>query len=1162
MNGPTLHSTCRVPVSGLAVLLLLSLATDAPAQRNLKNIPSPDPEIERKSFQVAPGFEVNLYASDPKIAKPIQMNFDPQGRLWIASSETYPQIKPGQQANDRILVVEDTNGDGRAEKTTVFAGGLLIPTGIAPGDGGAYVANSTELLHLADTNGDGRADTTRVVLSGFGTEDTHHILHTLRWGPDGRLYFNQSIYIHSHIETPWGVRRLNAGGIWRFQPETMRLQVLARGWVNSWGHHFDRFGQSFVTDGAGGEGINHLVPGAAYVTAVGVPRILRGLNPGSPKYCGLEILSGRHLPEDWRGDLLTNDFRGNRVCRFKVTESGSSYSARLMPDLIRTRHVAFRPIDIKMGPDGAIYIADWYNPIIQHGEVDFRDPRRDHVHGRIWRVTAKGRPLVPRRQPQRSKISQLVSSLAAPEMWVRRQARRALQERPFDQREEIVAELDRWCAQIDPQRVDAGSLALEALWTFQAFDVVRDELLAGLLKSADPQVRTAACRIAAGFPTSCQRELAALVRDPHPRVRLEAVRSLAGRDSGDDGGKLANNPTLPAVMAALEADRDATLDYALWLTAWERRNRWLPRIKKGDYRFLDDDRQLLFVLSSVRDPAIVPAVLDVLTRGELEQADRDRAVRLLADLGGPAQLRLALDLALAKSTPPAQQAALLDALANTAGSRKVRPSGDLKAIAGLFASGSPAVRRAAVQCAGIWKQESLREPITALATNTATPESLRQVALESLAALGGGTSGKQLRTLATGKLPASARLQALTALVALDPATAAELLPDVLSRTGPGTDASSLTRAFLARKQGPAILARALVEKKLPEDQAKLALRVIDASGRKLPGLVAALQKAGGLKTGPRTLTPRQMQKLVTEVIEQGDAARGETVFRRKDLACLACHAIGGAGGRVGPDLVSLGASAPIDYLADSLLAPNRKVKENYHSLVVATKDGRVYTGIKLRRSNTELVLRDAQDREIAVPLKSIEEQAVGSSLMPAGLTEKVTHQELLDLTHFLSRLGKPGPFAVSRRRLARRWQALDATQQARFRIRRTRDGQVTGNDPAFNWSPHYATVAGSLPLAELPMLTLRNRSVSFVRCEITVTTAGIVELDIVDNDGLTGWLNTDPLSIGRNNPIELPVGRHRLTLAIDRRQRKTPLQLELLDVAGSTAQARFVTGK
>ncbi|RLT03388.1 MAG: hypothetical protein DWI21_15835 [Planctomycetota bacterium] len=221
---------------GLLVLLVLS-ASPAFAQRELKDIPDPDPEIERKSFIVADGFEVNLFAADPLLHKPIQMNFDPQGRLWIAASEIYPQIAPGQKANDKILVLEDTDGDGRSDKTTIFADGLLIPTGVEPGDGGAYVAASTELLHLKDTDGDGQADESRVVLSGFGTEDTHHILHTLRWGPDGMLYMNQSALlpatefvflqretreaenhspyrnekIHSHIETPHGVRRLNAG---------------------------------------------------------------------------------------------------------------------------------------------------------------------------------------------------------------------------------------------------------------------------------------------------------------------------------------------------------------------------------------------------------------------------------------------------------------------------------------------------------------------------------------------------------------------------------------------------------------------------------------------------------------------------------------------------------------------------------------------------------------------------------------------------------------------------------------------------------------------------------------------------------------------------------------------------------------------------------------
>ncbi len=400
-----------LPAAFLCFLGLL-LASPAVAQKEAK-VPDPDPEVERKTFQVADGFEVNLFAADPQLAKPIQMNFDAAGRLWVSCSEAYPQIKPGAQQNDKIIILEDTKGVGKADKVTVFAEGLLIPTGIEPGDGGVYVADSTDLLHLSASPGKEKADRRKVVLSGFGTEDTHHMLHTLRWGPDGMLYMNQSIYIHSHIETPHGLRELNAGGIWQFRPETLELGVFARGWVNPWGHDFDRWGQSFVTDGAGGEGINYVLPGASYTTAANATRVIQGLNPGSPKYCGLEIVSGRHFPDKWQGNLITNDFRGHRVCRFVLKEDGAAYAAQEKGELIKTRHEAFRPIDIKMGPDGALYIADWYNPIIQHGEVDFRDPRRDISHGRIWRVTAMNRPLVKRPQLVDAPTAELLDQLNA-----------------------------------------------------------------------------------------------------------------------------------------------------------------------------------------------------------------------------------------------------------------------------------------------------------------------------------------------------------------------------------------------------------------------------------------------------------------------------------------------------------------------------------------------------------------------------------------------------------------------------------------------------------------------------------------------------------------------------------------------------------------------------
>ncbi len=443
---------------------LLLLTQNLFAQRELQDIPIPDPEEERKTFVLPDGFDVNLFAADPKLHKPIQINFDPQGRLWVAASEVYPQIAPGQKATDKILILEDVDGDGTADKTTVFTDGLLIPTGVEPGDGGAYVANSTELKHFQDTDGDGKADTSRIVLSGFGTEDTHHILHTLRWCMDGMLYMNQSIYIHSHIETPYGVRRLNAGGIWQFRPETMRLEVFARGWVNTWGHAFDRWGQSFATDGAGGEGINYVVPGASYPAVAGVPRILHGLNPGSPKYSGLEIVDGRHLPDGWQGNLITHDFRGHRVCRFIVSEDGAGFAARQQPDLISSPHVSVRPRDVKQGPDGAIYIADWYNPIIQHGEVDFRDPRRDHTHGRIWRITAKGRKTLPRPKLAGTEVATLLNSLASPESYERRQAKRLLKELGVDK---VRAPLDAWVKKLDSADPQFEHHRLEGLCKYQ-----------------------------------------------------------------------------------------------------------------------------------------------------------------------------------------------------------------------------------------------------------------------------------------------------------------------------------------------------------------------------------------------------------------------------------------------------------------------------------------------------------------------------------------------------------------------------------------------------------------------------------------------------------------------------------------------------------------------
>ncbi|WP_250847021.1 PVC-type heme-binding CxxCH protein [Aquisphaera insulae] len=1140
----------------VAMIVLLAPAASK-AQRAPFAIPDPDPEIERKSFIVADGFEVNLYAADPLISKPIQMNFDPAGRLWIASSEVYPQIQPGQKANDKILVLEDADGDGRAEKTTVFADGLLIPTGVEPGDGGCYVGNSTELLHLKDTNGDGKADQTRVMLSGFGTEDTHHIVHTLRWGMDGMLYFNQSIYIHSHIETPHGVRRLGGGGIWRFRPETMELDVFIRGLVNPWGHHVDRWGQSFATDGAGGEGINYCLPGAYYTTAPDAVRILRGLNPGSPKYCGLEIVGGRHLPDDYQGSLVTNDFRGNRVCRFVVSDAGAGFAAREQSELIKTRHVAFRPIDVKMGPDGAIYIADWYNPIIQHGEVDFRDDRRDHTRGRIWRVTAKGRPLVPRPKLVAAAVAELLDALKAPEGWTRHQARRVLKERGAAM---VAPALEAWVKRLDPKAPEFELLRLEALWTYQAIDAIDPDLLRAVIESPDARARAAAVRMLSlrhdRFPDAPDL-LARRVEDENPRVRLEAVRALV---------MLPSRRSAEVALRALDRPTDVFLDYALWLTARQLRGDWLPAVEAGEGTFEGNARRLVFALRAAGSTDVLKPLLRLFREGRVP-ADQDESVEtLIASLGGPPELALVLDLA--ENQPKldaSRRATLLGALTRATRDRKVVPSGDLGRLGRLIDAPEVPLRVAAVRAAGLWKVKSAVPRLVELARDPSTPAEVRAEAIESLIAIGTSEARTVVDEIASKSADRAGQALALGSLAAHDGAAvsrAAGWLSGLADDQG--AVAVSVLDRVLERKDGPDLLAKALAGKALAPDVARLCVRAARATGRPVEDLVAAVAKAGKLEAGTRRIDAPGMAAFLAEVANSGDPARGERIFRSKEMTCLKCHSIAGAGGQVGPGLESIGASAQPDYLVDSILEPGKAVKENFHATVVATDDGRLITGIRVRQTDTELVLRDAEDREVAIPLNQIEEQKPGGSLMPTGLTDSLTRGELADLVRFLSELGKIGPYSVSKDRIFRRWQTPTVGAEAASIVAREGAEALVRKPIQEGWSSLYTTVGGSLPSADVPAVKSAGGTakLGLVRTQLQVIDPGPVRI-AVSGPVSTAWIDDRRVDI-RDAAIraDLSAGTHTLWLALSLGDSAAPFRVTLEDQPGSAAKAQVLLGK
>ena len=1033
-------------------LLLLILAQAVLAQRNFSGTVETDPEKERATFKMAPGFEANLFAADPLLAKPIQMSWDIKGRLWVACSETYPQIKPGESARDKILVLEDTNGDGKADKTTIFADGLLIPTGVEPAGNGAYVIDSTDLVFLEDTNGDLKADKRTVILSGFGTEDTHHMVHTVRWHFDGRLHFNQSIYIHSHIETPHGPRRLGGSGIWRFHPPTQRLEVVQRGLVNPWGHHYDRFGQSFATDGAGGEGINFVVPRAYYATAVGAKRILPGLNPGSPKHCGLELVFGRAFPEDWQGDAITCDFRGHRVCRFKLTPDGSGFISREQTEVIKSDHPAFRPIDVRLGPDGALYIADWFNPIIQHGEVDFRDPRRDKTHGRIWRVTATGRPLAPRQDYSALAPSDLVQLLREPEQYTRHQARRALVERG---EAASLAALEAATAALPGG--PGTPVDLDFLWTWQSFDKYPEKLLAKVIGSEDPRIRAAAVRVLVDDrdrkPDAMER-IGTMVTDPDPRVRLEAVRAL---------GLFANSPKAAALaLKVRNQPMDRWLDYGLWLTLDELAPAWLGALDKGEWGgdvALDD---LLFALQAVGAQGAAGRLAGLVRAGKVDKNRLGDVLISIARDGGPNEATLVLDKVAGPDLPSDRAQAVLDALSRAAISRGVKAINAEQALKGLVNKPESAIRAAALRLAGAWRANGLFQEM--VAGTKANDKALQSAAIEALGLAGSPESVAAL--LALTQDPSASQREVIVALVTADSNKAAPVVATYLGKAGPD-DGRAVVDAVLARKGASNTLAKALAGAKIPTDTARLALRGVTGSGLDHGALKDALQAAGGLGLARKGWTSKEKASLLA-ALPKADPVRGESIYRTRQLQCLNCHAIGGAGGLVGPDMTSIGASAQPDYLLESLLEPSAKIKEGYHTAIVSTDDGKIITGVRVRQNDSELLLRLADGKEVIVPRARIEEVKDGKSLMPEGLADTLTDTELADLVRFLSELGKAGPYAPVTRPIIRSWQALEDTPAARAWLARA----STATPPAaLKWTPVIARVSGELPLEDLPMV-------------------------------------------------------------------------------------------
>ncbi len=495
------------------------------------------------TFKLPAGYEINLFASEvefPELRNPVAITFDGRGRLWVVTMGTFPMYLPGQPVDDKILIFEDTDGDGRADRQTIFADGLHVPTGLELGDGGVYLAQQPNLMFLKDTDGDDRADVRQIVLGGFDTADSHHSLHAFTWDPGGGLNFQEGLFNFSQIESAYGPVRKHDSGVFRFEPRSGKFAVFTSyPFSNPWGHYFDRWGQSFIADAS--SGTNH------YATALSgdldYPRqhgVLKSfLTKEWRPTCGCELISSRNFPNEVQGDYLLNNILGfNGTLRYKMREEGSGFAADPAEPLLQSSDRNFRPVDLEFGPDGALYLVDFANPIVGHMTHSMRDPNRDHKHGRIWRVIYKERPLVPPAKIEGASTAQLLDLLKVYEDRTRYRARIELGSRDTQQ---VIGELKKWVAALDPQDENYWHNMLEALWVHQQHDVVDQDFLKLMLRCPEPKARAAATRVLCHWRDRVDAPLALLkvqAADEHPRVRLEAVRAASFFQGRDVAGAL------------------------------------------------------------------------------------------------------------------------------------------------------------------------------------------------------------------------------------------------------------------------------------------------------------------------------------------------------------------------------------------------------------------------------------------------------------------------------------------------------------------------------------------------------------------------------------------------------------------------------------------------
>ncbi len=989
--------TCVTVWATFGITLLLtssSACADSVAPRAVDD--SVDAEL--KSFELAPGFTANLFASEAHgIANPITMRWDARGRLWVLCSSVYPQLVPTETPDDKLFILSDSDGDHRVDSSTVFVGGLNMPTGFAIGDGGVYIGEGADLVHWRDTDGDDRADQREVIFTGFGTGDTHQNINSFTWSPGGELFFCQGLHCFSRAETPWGIARLDEHGVWRMRPRRRQLHSFRGGSSqNPWGVVFGRWGEPLVKGGSG-TAISELLP-IMIPTAHFQPPL--DIGKTQIKSMIAQIVESSHLPDAMQGDVLIAGYFAHVLDRMKLFADKSGHRTENLPPLLQTGHRSFRPVDIQIGPDGAIYVADWYNPIIGHYQASFRHPDRDKSHGRVWRITAQDRPLVTPPPLADMPAGELCQQLTSNEGWVRSQAKRLLMDLPT---EEALPALQRWVDGL-PDDAQREHLRYESIGVFEAHEVVNRPLLEMLLASPEDRARAYATRVVGRWHDRLEAPLALLthsVNDPSPRVRLEAVVACS----------YVREPAAITVAAqAASQPLDRFLVAALSQCVHALSDQWLPALRTGDLHFAQPD-QLVYVLRAHGGNDVAAQVRELLQSDTISQAGRQQLWKLLARVGNTEDVQQVFQAAVREGAT--SRPSLLGRLTAVMEARGTQPAGEVAAaLKNLLDDDDVELRAAAARLAGLWHQEALTTQVSELATAGDVPESVRAAAIRSLMELSPDTSIERVRAYISLSQTPAVRIAALDAISRVDLNIAARDGLQLLAGLNDAAEVDEILTTLTGRREATAAIAAALPTARLTADQGKLISRWISANGVDDSVLVNALVSVMGMDAAaPLEYRETLVQQIASEVRRQGNPAAGQKVFTSSLTNCTACHPLHGVTTPTGefpkgPELTAVGAGLPLELIIESVVWPKRQIKEGYELTTLFLGDGRVVSGYVTSENGGVVAIRNLTNGRVEeYAAAAIDERISKGTAMPAGFTNTLTSQELRDLVAYLASL-------------------------------------------------------------------------------------------------------------------------------------------------------------